>query len=72
MGDCVGKIASGVNCSVVGCTGTAIRSISVEKAKSGGLDVPADKRVYLCKPHYKELKKKTRKEKMIEKLRWMG
>ena len=66
----MGKISSGIKCSVSGCVETAIRSISSEKDKDGGLNVPAA-RVYLCKNHYKELKKKNKKEKEIEKWRWM-
>lgn len=66
----MGKINSGVKCSVAECSEIAVRSVSAEKAKSAGLNVPPNKRVYVCRSHYKILKKKTKKESMIEKLRW--
>ncbi len=66
----MGKITSGIKCSVSGCNEKAIRSISSENAKSAGLDVAPDKRAYICKVHYKELKKKTKKDKIVEKWRW--
>ncbi|RLG92394.1 MAG: hypothetical protein DRO36_01600 [Candidatus Hecatellales archaeon] len=68
----MGKIASGVKCSVLGCNSEAVKSVSVEKAKAGGLNVSGEKRVYLCKTHYKQLKKNLKKEKLIEKWRYMG
>ena len=38
------------------------------KAKATGLDVDG-RRVYLCKDHYKEFKKGSKKDKQIEKWR---
>lgn len=67
----LGKVASGVRCGVVGCNAEAIRSVSVEKAKAAGLEVSGGRRVYICKNHYKLLKKKLKKEKLIEKWRYM-
>jgi thymidine kinase len=67
----LGRIDKGVNCSVSGCSKEAARSISTEKAQSAGLKVGSgEKRVYLCKEHYKELKKKTKKDKTLEKWRY--
>jgi hypothetical protein len=37
-----------------------------------GLKVGSEKRAYLCKDHYKEYKKKTKKDKQLEKMRYMG
>jgi hypothetical protein len=66
----LGRVAKGVKCSVSGCGRDAIRSLSTEKAKSAGLNVSAsEKRAYLCKDHYKELKKKTKKDKTLDKWR---
>jgi hypothetical protein len=49
----------------------AIRSLSYDKAKSSGLKVIGEgKRAYLCKEHYKEFKKKTKKDKTIDKWRY--
>ena len=67
----LGRIAKGVKCSVSSCSREAVRSISTGKAKSAGLNVNSDeKRVYLCKEHYKEFKKKTKKGKTLDKWRY--
>ena len=67
----MGRIDKGVKCSVSGCGREAVRSISTEKAKSAGLSVGSgEKRVYLCREHYKEFKKKTKKAKTIDKWRY--
>ncbi len=64
----MGKVGKGVKCSVVGCTEDAVRSISPVDVSRAGLKVSSAGRGYLCKKHYKEMKKKTRKDKEIE--RW--
>ena len=67
----MGRIDKGVKCSVSGCSKDAVRSLSTEKAKSAGLNVDSGpKRVYLCRDHYKEFKKKTKKDKTIDKWRY--
>ncbi len=67
----VGRIDKGVKCSVSGCGKEAARSLSTQKAKSAGLNVGSgEKRVYLCREHYKEFKKKTKKDKTIDKWRY--
>jgi hypothetical protein len=67
----LGRIAKGVKCSVSGCSREAVRSISNEKVKSAGLNVRSDeKRAYLCREHYKEFKKKTKKDKTLDKWRY--
>jgi hypothetical protein len=48
----------------------AIRSIASDKVKAAGLKVGDDKRAYLCKEHYKEYKKKTKKDKTLDKWRY--
>ena len=69
----MGRVAKGVKCSISGCGGEAVRSLSAEKVRSAGLDVSSDeKRAYVCKEHYKEYKKKTKKEKMVERWRYKG
>jgi len=56
-----------------GCSKEAIRSLSSEKVKSAGLNVGgSERRAYLCKEHYKDYKKRTKKEKMLEKWRYRG
>lgn len=68
----MGRVAKGVKCSVVGCDKEAVRSLSTEKVSSAGLKVGEARRAYLCKEHYKEFKKETKKEKMLEKWRYRG
>lgn len=67
----MGRIDKGIKCSVSGCNKGAVRSLSTQKAKSARLKVSiGEKRVYLCKEHYKEFKKKTKKDKTIDKWRY--
>jgi hypothetical protein len=67
----LGRIDKGVKCSVSGCSRDAERSIPVDKAKAAGLNVnSSEKRAYLCKEHYKEYKKKSKKDKTLEKWRY--
>ena len=67
----MGRIGKGVRCSVSGCSKEAVRSLSTSKAKSAGLNVDSGKkRAYLCREHYKEFKKKTKKDKTIDKWRY--
>jgi hypothetical protein len=68
----LGRVAKGVKCSVVGCDKEAVRSLSKEKVSAAGLKVSEARRSYLCKDHYKEFKKGTKKEKMLEKWRYKG
>jgi hypothetical protein len=63
----MGKIGKGTKCSVSGCGEMAVRSIATLKVKNSGLNVEG-RRAYLCKEHYREFKKGSRKEKRIE--RW--
>jgi hypothetical protein len=68
----LGRIEKGVNCSVQGCKETAERSMSASKASMAtDLDVnTSNKRVYLCKEHYKEWKKVTKEDRQNERARW--
>ncbi|MDH5418980.1 MAG: hypothetical protein OEY39_01485 [Candidatus Bathyarchaeota archaeon] len=66
----MGRVAKGVKCSVVGCDKEAVRSLSREKVSAAGLKVEGTRRSYLCKNHYKEYKKETKKDKMLEKWRY--
>ena len=67
----MGRIEKGVKCSVSGCGREAARSISANKVKAAGLSVSnREKRAFICKEHYKEYKKKTKKDKTLEKWRW--
>jgi len=66
----MGKIKKGAKCSVSGCDKQAIRSVSTEKANAAGLNIDNIRRAYLCEGHYKELKKKLKEERKVEKWRW--
>ena len=67
----MGRIDKGEKCSVSGCGKEAARSISADKVKAAGLNVgSSEKRAYLCKDHYKEYKKKTKKDKTLDKWRY--
>ena len=68
----LGRVDKGVKCSISGCGSGAIRSISAEKVRSAGFRVGAEKRAYLCKEHYKEYKKKTKRDKQLERMRYKG
>lgn len=69
----MGKVGKGVKCSVSGCGKDAARSLSAEKVRMAGLSVgSSEKRAYLCEKHYKEFKKRTKKERKIEQWRFKG
>ncbi len=65
----MGRISKGVKCSVEGCSREAIRSLDLGKVYAAGLKVQGSRRAYLCKEHYKEYKKATKKNKIIDKWR---
>jgi hypothetical protein len=66
----MGRIEKGVKCNVSGCKNDAVRSVSVDKVKAAGLNIGSiEKRAYLCKDHYKEFKKKNKKDKLLDKWR---
>ncbi|MEM3549620.1 MAG: hypothetical protein QXN87_04090 [Candidatus Bathyarchaeia archaeon] len=64
-------MAKGVKCSVSGCGREAKRSLSAGKVRAAGLNVGSgERRAYLCENHYKEYKKKTKKDRKIEQWRY--
>lgn len=53
-------------CTVQGCGKEAERSVSAESATESGLDIiEGTRRAHLCKEHYKEFKKKTKKDRKL-------
>jgi len=66
----MGKVGKGQQCSVVGCSNAATRSISTEKVAHSGLNIGNARRAYLCKTHYREFKKLTRKDRQLDKWRF--
>ena len=70
---CLGRVAKGVKCSVKGCEKDAVRSLPRDKVSSAGLRVDdGTRRSYLCRDHYKEYKKGSKKDKLLEKWRYKG
>jgi len=60
-------------CDIEGCKAEAVRSISGKKVEKAGLNIAeADpsKSVHLCHAHYKEFKKKTKKDRTLDRLGW--
>lgn len=68
----LGRIGKGVTCSVKNCDKDAIRSLARDKVSSAGLKVNEGRRSYLCREHYKEYKKGSKKDKLLEKWRHSG
>ncbi|UCG36455.1 MAG: hypothetical protein JSV64_07580 [Candidatus Bathyarchaeota archaeon] len=68
----MGKIDKGVKCSIPSCKGEAIRSIAASKVTAAGMKVNTKRRAYLCRTHYKDFKKATRKDRTLEKWRQQG
>jgi len=67
----LGKVDKGVGCGVNGCKNPAIRSLSRADVGGSGLSVGGEgRRVYLCREHYKEWKKATKKSRSLERARW--
>jgi hypothetical protein len=67
----LGRIEKGEKCNVSGCSREAARSLSVDKVKAAGLSVgTSESRAFICKEHYKEFKKKTKKDKILDKWRY--
>lgn len=67
--DFLGRVAKGVKCSVTGCSNDAVRSLQTDRVKNAGLRVGEARKTYLCKEHYKEFKRETKKDRTLEKWR---
>jgi len=65
----LGRVGKGAKCSVTGCGKDAVRSLPTDKVTVAGLKVGPSRRAYLCKEHYKEFKKETKKDRQLEKWR---
>ena len=62
----MGRVRKGTPCSVKGCKREAVRSLPLDKVKAAGLNVEGGRRAYLCEEHYKEYKKRTKKQRKAE------
>ncbi len=68
----MGKVSKGVKCSVIGCNESAVRSINKNKITNNDIKTTGERQVYLCRGHYKDLKKSSKKQDDIERIRWKG
>ncbi len=67
----MGKVDKGVGCNVAGCSNSAERSLSRAETGGSGLSLTGEgRRVYLCRDHYKQWKKATKKSRAMERSRW--
>ncbi|MBC7107487.1 MAG: hypothetical protein H5T41_01645 [Methanomassiliicoccales archaeon] len=54
-------------CGVEGCTKSGERSVSSKLAEKAGLNLKAEsRRVHLCKDHYKQFKRATKRDRELE------
>ncbi len=59
-------------CDVVGCEEEAVKTVARKKAeKVFSLKGGKSTKVHLCKAHYKEFKKKTKKDRELERIGWV-
>jgi hypothetical protein len=68
----LGKVSKGVKCNVTGCTQIAVRSVSPDAVAQAKMDIGGARRAYLCRAHYKEMKKRSKKDRQIERWRLSG
>ena len=58
-------------CDVSGCSAESVKTVSSSKAKDAGLSFPSNlRKVHLCKEHYKQFKKATKKDRELERMGW--
>ncbi len=58
-------------CDVSGCSEESVKTVSAQKARDAGLSVPSDiRKAHLCKKHYKQYKKATKKDRELERMGW--
>ena len=59
-------------CDVTDCNNEASRSISGKKVEKAGIAISSEpsRNAHLCRNHYKEFKKKTKKDRKLERLDW--
>lgn len=61
----------GQTCDVNGCENEAVKSVPREKAQKLFTLKGSSKNVHLCREHYKEYKKKTKKEREMDRIGWV-
>ncbi|MDR0779044.1 MAG: hypothetical protein LBE48_06390 [Methanomassiliicoccaceae archaeon] len=57
-------------CDVSGCSKEAERSVSLKQVRSSSLSIRPEcaRSAHLCKDHYREFKKETKKDRKLEQL----
>ena len=60
------------SCVISNCKKEASRAVSGRKVEKAGMSVTTDpsKTAHLCKDHYREFKKKTKKDRVLDRLDW--
>ncbi len=58
-------------CDVVGCDKEAVKTVARKKAEKIFTLKGRGTKVHLCKEHYKEFKKKTKKDRELERVGWV-
>ncbi|MGC8585153.1 MAG: hypothetical protein ACP5RZ_03390 [Thermoplasmata archaeon] len=58
-------------CDVSGCNEIAVKSLPREKVENMYSLKTKSSHVHLCREHYKEYKKKTKKERDVERATWV-
>jgi hypothetical protein len=67
----MGRVGKGISCSVKGCSNNAERSVSKDQLSDSGLILNSEeRRIYLCRKHYKNWKKATKRSRKLERSRW--
>jgi hypothetical protein len=58
-------------CDIEGCKSEAVRSIAGKQVEKAGMSIAdPSKSAHLCHEHYKEFKKKTKKDRTLDRLGW--
>ena len=67
----MGVVSKGAKCNVEGCDEDGVRSLNTTKVENAGLRVnSAGKKTVLCKKCYKEYKKNSKDEEILNVLRF--
>lgn len=61
----------GQTCDVNGCENEAVKTVARDKAQTIFSLKGNSRHVHLCKEHYKEFKKKTKKDREIDRIGWV-
>jgi len=63
----MGVVSKGAKCSVDGCDKDGARSLNTKKVESAGLRIKTSgKKSVLCKEHYKEWKRNSKRLKVVK------